>query len=55
MKRECATCRFYRYLATLDTHICKGGPGPGEMSAQEVENVTKYGCDAWEPKMGVAS
>ena len=54
MKRECATCRYYRYLPTLDAHICKGGTGEGEMTAEEVENVTKYGCDAWEPRFGVA-
>ena len=52
--RDCTTCRYYHYLASIDTHICKG-PGAGEISAKEVENTAKHGCDAWEPRMGVAS
>ena len=45
----CATCRWYHYLPTLEIHLCYG-PGAGEISEQEVRNVSTYGCDAYEPR-----
>ena len=47
---KCATCRYYAYLTTLSVHLCHLPEAGGEISEQEVENVTKYGCDGWEPR-----
>lgn len=39
----CTTCRWYRYLQTLNVHICNG-PGAGEITEED----THKDCDAWE-------
>lgn len=46
-ERTCGpSCRYYRYLATLDTHICTHPDYHGTLEASDVEKD----CDAWEPR-----
>ena len=43
---DCTTCRWYKYLETLDTHLCKHPDLCGVLDASDISKT----CDLWEPK-----
>ena len=42
----CATCGYYRYLRTLDAHLCKHP----EFGSEIREEDTHKPCDEWIPR-----
>ena len=44
--RDCTTCRWHRYLITLDEHLCHHPDSSGHIAESDVYNT---GCPGWEP------